>query len=289
MKKFTHPFKHIGFIHYGGALLVLLLGIAAYVLMAPNYRGVLVTIRLAEKDIIWLDNGSPRAISADAIKVGMKEIDVFGRTTAEVVRVTSFDQPRTESPYTMKKAVYVTLRLRSSYNKSIDQYRYEGIILQVGDWVRFTVHSTVINGLIVRVPAQDANPYTWVTVKAQIKSEGPFIFESFAETTGVDKAIADAVVVGDMAKDSDGNILAEVLDKTVTPAMRTTWDIYGNVFNRPHPRKYDVILTLRLAVSKIGNDIYYLDSAPIKINSMVPLFLSRIDIEPRIIEIVSEQ
>lgn len=289
MKAIRTLVKHIGFLQYGVILLFVFVGIGAYMLMAPNYKSALVTIRLAEKDNIWLDNGSPRVFAADAVKVGMKETDAFGRVTAEVVHVTSFDQPRNESPYAMKKTVYVTLRLRASYTAATRQYRYEGVILQVGDWVRFTVSSTIINGLIVRVPGDDVVAPEWVTVKAQIKSEGPFLYESFAETTGVDKATADAVVVGDTAKDSDGNVLAEVLDKSVTPAMRTTWDSYGNVFNRPHPRKYDVVLTVRLAVRKIGRDLYYLDAAPIKINSMIPLFLSRIDIEPRVIEIVSEK
>lgn len=286
--KFSSLTKKIGFIQYGGIAFLIALAAVAYIWLSPNYKDVLVTVRLADRDMMWLDNGSPLSSVMDSLQVGMKKKDAFGRVAAEVIHINAFDQPKTESPYASKKTVYVTLRLRASHNNKTGQYRYQGTILQVGEWVRLSIQSTMINGLTVRIPAGASDEPTWVTVKAQVKSEGPFIFEPFSETTGVDKAIADAIVVGDTVKDSDGNILAQVLDKTVTPAVRTTWDLYGNVFNRPHPRKYDVIMTVRLAVRKIGSGLYYLDTAPIKINSLLPLFLSRIDIEPRVIEIISE-
>lgn len=279
--------NRVGFLEYAGITTLLIIAALVYVFISPKSTDVLVTVRLAEKDLIWLDNGSPRGSAIEAIKVGIQGKDGLGRVNAEVVDVTSFDQWRTETPFVTKKTVYVTLRLRASYNSKSDQYRYQGTTLQVGEWVRLNIQSVIINGLIVRVPADEKEEPVWVTVKAQVKSDGPFIFEPFSETTGVDKAIADAIVVGDTAKDSSGAVLAEVMEKTVTPAQRTSWDIYGNVFNVPHPRKYDVFLTLRLATRKVGEELFFLDTSPIKVNAYVPLFLSRIDIEPRITEIVT--
>ncbi len=283
----TYRIQNIGFLEYAGIIVFVALAAIAYLFLSPKSKDVEVMVRLAEKDLIWIDNGSLRTNAASAVRAGMKEKDSLGRVIAEITRVNSFDQPSTESIYATKKTVYVTVRLRASYNERTGQYRYQGMTLQVGEWVRMTMQSTVISGLIVRVPSGQSEHVTWVTARAQLKFEGPFIHELFLETTGVDKAIAEAIVIGDAAKDSEGNVLAEILDKTVTPAIRTTWDIYGNVFNRRHPRKYDVMLTVRLAARRIGDGLYYLDSIPMKINASVPLFLSRIDIEPRITEIIS--
>lgn len=282
--KLTPFIRRVGFLEYFGIALVLFVAIFAYFYLSPKSTDITVTVRLADKDLIWLDSGSPKGLPAQAVKVGMKEYDMLGRVVAEVVRVTSFDQPRNESYYTNKKTVYVTLRMRASYNKKKNQYRYEGSILQIGDWVRFSVQSTMINGLIVNVPAKDRPEPVWVTVKAQLKSEGPFIYEPFYETTGVDKATADAIRVGDTAKDSEGNILAEILGKQVTASTITASDYFGNVFLRPHPRKVDVLLTVRIATQKVEDQLYYLDVLPIKKNIPLPLFLSEIDIEPRILD-----
>lgn len=276
-----------GFLEYAGITMLLIIAALIYIFISPKSADVLVTVRIAEKDLIWQDNGSPKGTSAEAIRVGVQGKDGLGRVIAEVTDVTSFEQPRTGTPFTTKKTMYVTLRLRASYNDKSDQYRYQGTTLQVGEWVRLSIQSVIINGIIVRVPAGEKEKPVWVTVKAQVKSDGPLLHEPFTETTGVDKTIADAIVVGDTVKDSNGEILAEVLEKTVTPALRTSWDMYGNVFNKPHPRKYDVFLTIRLATRKVGDGLYYLDSSPIKINAPVPLFLSRIDIEPRITEIIT--
>ncbi len=277
----------VGFLEAIGIALLLFIAASGYLFLSPKSSDVTVTVRLADKDLIWLDSGSPKGIPAEAIREGMVEKDLFGRTVAEVIRVVAFDQPRSESYYVNKKTVYVTLKLRAAYNPKRDQYRYEGTLLQVGDWIRLTVQSTVINGIVVMLPAKDRQELKWMTVKTQIKNEGPFLYEPFNETTGIDRFAADAINVGDKATDSDGNVLAEVLDKRVQPASVMTGDQYGNIYDKKHPRKVDVFLTVKVAVRKVGNEWYYLDVLPVKVNVPLPLFLSNIDIEPRITEIVS--
>ncbi len=285
--KIPKQIRNMGLVHYLGALAALLLLVFGYFLLAPHTQEVSVVIRLADKDMIWLDNGSPRSVSVESIRPGIKETDAFGRVSAEVVRVSSFDQPVRESQYIQKKTVYVTLRLRASYNEKKDQYRYQGTVLQMGDWVRFTVQSSIINGLVMQIPSRNDQQQTPVLLNAQLKTEGPFTHEPFSETTGVDRYIADAITVGDKVTDSEGNVLAEVLEKTVNPATRITIDQYGVVHTQQDMRKYDVTLSLRVTARRIGDELYYLDLVRLKVNAPLPLFLSKIDIEPRITEIVS--
>lgn len=277
--------RRVGFIEYAGIAVLLLLVAFGYVFVSPNSKDVLVTIRLADKDLIWLDSGSPKGVPAESVRVGMKETDMFGRVNAEVVRVTSFDQPHKEIYYINKKTVYVTLRLRTSHNPKNNQYRYEGTVLQVGDWVRFTVQSTMINGIVTMVPSQDKPKPVWVTVKTRLKSEGIYLVEN--EMSGVDQTTANSVSKGDQVKDSEGNVLAEVLDKAVSPALVTVPDMWGFLHVREHPRKVDVVLTLRIAAYETAGELYYLDVVPIKLNTSLPLFFPFVDVEPRIVEIVS--
>lgn len=286
MKK-TFRFRKVGFIEYFGILLLLLVAAFVYVYVSPKSSDILVTLRVAEKDLIWLDNGSPRGIRASTIKEGMKEVDLFGRVVAEVVKVRSFSQPQTESVYLNKKTVYVTLRLRAQYNKQKKQYRFQGTVLQASDWLRVTIQSTIVNGVLVMVPVKELPPPHYVTLKTQIKLENPFLYEPFNETTGVDPYTADAISVGEKATDSDGFVLAEVLEKTVRPASIIVGDQYGNIFERQHPRKVDIFLTIRVAAQMIDDQLYYLDTIPLQVNLPLPLFLKNITVEPRIIEIVS--
>ncbi len=284
MQKFIRRF---GFFEYGGILLLFVAVAVAYVLLSPQSKDILITVRLAEKDLIWLDNGSPRAFGANVVHPGMKDKDALGRVTAEVTEVIAFDQPRQESPYVDKKTVYVTLRLRASHTTKTDQYRYQGTLLQVGEWVRFSINSTTINGLVISTPSSDIPKPVWVTVKAQLKPDDLFGREPFDETTGVDWYIAQAITVGDKATDSEGHIIAQILEKQVVPATRTTFDLNGNIYQRNHPRKFDVYITAKVAALRVNDELYYLDALRMKVNARLPLFLSRIDIEPRITEIVS--
>lgn len=161
------------------------------------------------------------------------------------------------------------------------------MVLQAGDWFRVSIQSTIVNGVLVMVPAKQAEPPTYVTLKTRVKLESPFLYEPFSETTGIDPYTADAIIVGDKAVDSDGLVLAEVLEKTVRPASIIVTDQYGNVYERSHPRKVDVYLTLRIATQMIDDQLYYLDTIPVQVNLPIPLFLKNITVEPRIIEIVS--
>lgn len=280
-------FNKVRFIEYFGILLLLFVASLVYVYISPKSNDVLVTLRVAEKDLIWIDNGSPLGIRANVIKEGMKETDFLGRVVAEVVKVRSFSQPQTDSVYVNKKTVYVTLRLRVQHNKQKKQYRFQGMVLQAGDWFRVSIQSTIVNGVLVMVPAKQVDPPTYVTLKTRVKEENPFFYEPFSETTGIDSYVADAIAVGDKAADSDGLVLAEVLEKTVQPASFIVIDQYGNVYERPHPRKVDIYLTIRVATQMVDDHLYYLDTIPVQVNLPIPLFFKNITIEPRITEIVS--
>lgn len=279
--------RRFGFVAYGSIMLLLVIAAVAYIVLSPRSKDVLVTVRLAEKDLIWTDQGSPRILVAGAIQPGMQEKDAFGRVVARVTRVVAFDQPTSESVFADKKMVYVTVRLRALHNARRNTYRYQGTMLQVGGWVRFTIQSTIINGLVVSVPAAERGKAVRATVKAQLKTEGWHSNQPFGETTGVDRFVADAIAVGDKATDSEGNVIAEITEKRVEPATRITGDLYGNVFLKRDPRKYDVYLTVRVAAREVSNELYYLDILRLKVNSSLPLFLSRIDILPNVTEIVS--
>lgn len=285
--KFRNALHSVGMRQYLSVLAILVSMMGGYLILGPKTRDVTVVVRLADKDARWLDNGSPRGVSAYDIQPGMKETDVFGRVASEVLRVTSFDQPVRESQYTPKKTVYVTLRLRAAYNGKTDQYRYQGTILQSGDWARFTVRSFIISGIITQIPVHAVQPPVPIVMKMQLKTEGQFNSDQFHETTGVDRYIADAITVGDRVVDSEGTILAEVLEKNVTRASRITFDQYGGVHVQEDPRKYDIFLTVRVFAQQLGTEFYYLDSVRLKVNATVPIFLPHIDIEPRITEIMS--
>lgn len=282
--------RRTGYFEYSvGATLILFVGVVIYTQIAPRSY-ITATIRLADKDTAWVDNGSPILQNIPTFTKGMKETDRFGRVTAEIINVYEFVRPNEQNIYATKKAIYVTLKLRGSYNAAANQYRYAGTSLVVGEWIRLTFRSMAINGMVVRV--QDSGrwetPKEILLVKTQVKTDdspwgGPL---PVTEATGVDLYVADALHVGDMVKDSEGTILAEIIEKSVTPAKSVAADAAGNLRATVHPRKYDVFLTIRILVRPLGDTKYFLESVPVRINERLPLYFPLIHVEGRITEML---
>ncbi len=290
MSIFLKTMRHLGYFEYAiGFILLLLIGVVIYTQIVPQSY-ITATIRLADKDQAWIDNGSLILQNIPPFTKGMKETDRFGRTTAEVINVYEFMRPNEQNVYATKQAVYVTFKLRGSYNASSNQYRYSGVSIVAGDWIRFTFRSMMINGMVVRVEESGRweRPKTVMLVRTQIKTDDPPWGGALpvSEATGVDAYVADALHIGDTVKDSDGNMLAEIVEKSVTPAKSVAADAGGNLRATTHPRKFDVFLTVRLLTRTIGNTNYFLEALPVRINERLPLYFPLIHLEGRITEIL---
>jgi len=244
--------KRWGFFEYTLAVIALVVCAGIVYLLAQKPEYITVVIRIANREMQYLDDGAPSAIDTRRFIPGLEGKDVFGRLNAQITGIDSFPKPQT-SEYGVKRTVYVTVKLAASYNARAGTYKYKGENIVFGEWIRIEVGPVVVAGIVSDINGRLYTPeMSLMRVKAQLKTEDPRERSVFENTTGVDAYIADAIHVGDVMYDGSGNAMATVLDKIVSPARTTTSDAYGNLYDRPNPRKKDVSLLLELRVRKQG-------------------------------------
>jgi len=108
----------------------------------------------------------------------------------------------------------------------------------------------------------------------------------FPETLGIFPWRAEAIKIGDEMKDTQGRVVAEVLEKRVSPAEKIVTTADGRVFTRQDPIKKDVILVVKIKTVKEEGVNYFLDVFKVKVGQAIFLSFPEIDIYPEITKII---
>lgn len=267
--RISHKFNFFDYVLFG---LFAIASIGLFIFLFRKNSYVTIKLKVTEKSVLYA-NTTPPYWFVYLFKKGMKEADGLGRSTAEVTDVYFYES----SPTT--KSVYLTIKLRTTYNPRTQEYKYKGTTVSVGEGIRINLGTIVAEGLITEVESLK-NPYSYVSllVNAVIQDNN----QVFSETTGVDEFVADAVNVGNKVYDSQGEAIAEILEKKVLPAQKNTTDALGNSYMKTDPRKKDVFLTLKVRAKKIYNELYFLDDIRLKVWLGIPLQFEHITIWPTI-------
>lgn len=238
-----------------------------------------ITLRVRSNDAPFLyfyDYDNPPSWFSFLLREGMEERDSLGRTEAEVTKVLLYDiTPET-------KAAYLTIRLRADYNKRENKYKYHGEPALIGSYLELQFEELRIKGLVTHIEG-----VTDPREKTELELEARLIDRSseFPETRGIEPHIAEAFSIGDKSYDSQGSVMAEILDKKVVPADKLITDDKGNIFVRKDPFKKDVFLKLKIKVTKINNELFFLDTEKVEIDRTIPVQLEKITIWPVITKI----
>ncbi|MFZ5845642.1 MAG: DUF4330 family protein [Patescibacteria group bacterium] len=271
LQNFNKQLKKRSLFDYVMIGLFVILGASAFLFFFKKSAYVTVRLRITDRDAIYI-NSNPPSWFVYQFKKGMREKNALGQTTAEILDVYYYDSLSDLDARISKKTIYLTIRLKSSYNSRTGEYKYNGINVAAGEVLRINFGSILAHGLITDVEGVK-NPYQTVNiiVKTQIKTSNPV----FLGTTGVDPYWDEALSVGDKVIDSAGNTAAEIIAKEVSPAKTVTTDNFGNLRQYMHPRKKDIFLTLRLTAKKVGNELFYFDDFPVKVGYFLPLYFPK--------------
>lgn len=235
-----------------------------------------VKFKITDPDVLYMNT---RALDEYAVSfvIGDKEFNELGQTIAEIVKVDTY---RTN---TDRQVVYLTLRAKANYNPRKKLYSIKGRPVVVGQSFTYTLTKVKFEGIVVDFPGLTTANKTFdkKSVKAQIRDSS----REYSDTYGVPPYIAYAVSVGDQVKDSQGNVLAKVLQVDVLPAKRTvvTTDNRSLVVNDPELK--DVFYTLELSVYEDKDRLFMFDYLPVYIGQVLPLNFGQISVWPTIIEI----
>lgn len=240
---------------------------ALFFFRKPSY--LTVTIKAGPDSVyynMWatqsVDTSGASASLIQSFYKGMEEKDGFGRTMAELIDINSY--------YIIpsRLTLYLKTKLMTTYSRSNNQYTYKGTPVLVGSKITLELGTVTVDGVITDIEGINTN-----TVSKKIIVDSQLINQNstYLGTSGNEQFLADAIHVGDLAKDSQGNVVVKVIKKTVVPAQKTITTSDGKVFITQDPLRKDVYLTLEINADIIGGRYYIFKDVPILIAEGVPI------------------
>ena len=118
-------------------------------------------------------------------------------------------------------------------------------------------------------------------VRAQLQD----VQRAYSDTYGVPNYIAQAVTSGNVVTDSNGVVLAKVLNVEILPAKRTIVTSSNTSMTITDQELRDVFYTLEVNAFKYGDRYYLYDYIPITIGQQLPLNFPFINILPTVVDI----
>jgi hypothetical protein len=249
---------------------------------------ITVTVKIGEEDATW-ERWSKPWYSKYFYK-GMKERGSLGTVNADVLDVRSYDvapmnilySNPANNIYSVKKAIYLTLKLKVVYNRSNNQFTYQGLPVLIGSPIKLYLDRTFVSGLVTGMEGiKDTRDKQTLIVEARIKRES----QTYLETSGSDTYIADALTVGQKVLDDQGNLMIEIVKKRVEDAKRLTTTADGRTIISANPLKKDIYLTLKVYAFKMGDKYYLFDDVPILIGYPIPFNTPTTSVLPEVMSI----
>jgi hypothetical protein len=210
-----------------------------------------VELRLAIENVDWwYGSGSPpKYWYANDLAVGDQAKDSFGQKVAEIINVDNYDQG---GPYRM---IFVDLKVSVDYDKNKNQYLYEFKPLTVGSSLIINFPQNQLRGIIIQ-SGDDEIDYYFKTIRV-IKN-------------GVLKPIADQIKKGDRAYDSEGNLVAEILDFTQTLNSYYEYsDIRGQKILVTDPEYSDLDIVIKVKAFNTLDRDFYINNTVLKVGSKI--------------------
>ncbi|MFV1917556.1 MAG: hypothetical protein ACC618_03710 [Patescibacteria group bacterium] len=250
-------------------LLIFILALGFLVFLSFSFKEKPASVRVGVKiwsPRWWSRNTIPPYWLADAISVGDKEIDVFGKPVAEVKDIQVFETSDNV------KDVYLTVGLAANHSKKTGKYTFKGQPVEVGAPIELHLGNTFIQGLVTFVSKeQEVQDELIVTGKMINTKDGRGIYPFPWE--------AEAVNVGDKMTDGQGRVVAEIVDRRIKLPDHLTTDALGNVHVRKNPLKRDATFKIKIKVSRRGDNYYFRGEQKVKVGEKLFLQFESGDID----------
>lgn len=139
------------------------------------------------------------------------------------------------------------------------------------------------------IPLKNVNLYEAPIINYNIKEDNEYVVEKELLVTtkiyGQVPWFAIAIKIGDEAVDSQGNVIAKIVDLSVNPAEVTAYTDNGAVLVRHDPLRRDIVIVWELKAVEKDNVLFFNQVYPIKIGNELWIALKKIDVkEASIIE-----
>jgi hypothetical protein len=231
--------------------------------------------KVTDEDALYART-NPSVQYAYSFTPGDIEKNELGQTIAEIISVDSYDL----NPTT--RVAIVDLKLKVVYNPLKKQYTLDGKPIVFGSSFNFAFSQVSFKGMVVDFPGLTQKE---VVEKRIVMAQNRWDSQYFSDTSGVPEYIANAVKIGDEAKNINGTTLVKVLDVTIQPAKRTVVTAAGDTKVIQDPLRKDVFYKLEVTTKRIGDEVFMFDYQKFGIGEQIPLNLPQITTFPTIIEL----
>lgn len=248
----------------------------ATLFLLKQEKWIKVEVKISPKEW-WWDSKLPPHWLTRSLKVGQMQYDALGRTQAKIIDIRDYEYNGA------RRLTYVMVNLKAEYDNRTKRYKFNQRPLEIGDPIDLSFDSLGTQGAITYIEGLP-DPRTWEDIIVTMRVIN--LDSVFPETLGIQPWRAEAIHIGDEMKDSQGRVVATILEKTEKPADKIIATSYGNAVVVPDPLKKDVELKVKLRTSKQSTLNYFLEEFKIKAGVQIPLSLPSIDIWPEITKVV---
>lgn len=239
-----------------------------YLFFYRKVEYVNIRVKVTDKDVLYA-NTDPKNWYANRFEIGDSEVNELGSAISEITKVETFNTSETT------KAVYLDIKIKAVYNRRTKLYSAKGTNLIFGNSIRFNFSNAFFDGLITESP-NTINQQGFNIEKRRI---------TLIQRNGWEPEVLKKIKKGDKIIDSNGNILLEVVDNILTPALQVTQNAQGDLLLRYSPFYKDATITADVTVKSYKGEEYVFDDIPLKLGIKLPLNFSYETILPTIIDI----
>jgi len=243
-----------------GLGLIVILGI--FLLFYRKNEYVTVRVKLTDTNPLYAWN-YPRYSYSQQFKVGDTSKDGLGKSIAEIVAIDSFDFDRE------RQVVYLDLYLKATHDSRSKLYYFRGKPLVYGSEIDLTFSNTIFKGIVTEAAGSRMSDKNFEFVETQFIVRG--VEEESIDKLPIEPQVIESLVKGRKIVNSKGDVMLEIIDSVITPALRIVETDTGNVFQRSDPFYKDAKLTLKVRVRKVDGKFYIFDDIPLRVGLRLDL------------------
>lgn len=241
-------------------LFAILIGGTALLVRRTNLRNKYVTVEFIGSGGNWWEflPQTPYWL-AGSVSRGDRELATDGQVVAEILEIKTYE----EGP---NRAIYAKAKLLATPGSTSGSFRFRQQPLEVGSTITIHPNNVMLMGSVISIEGKHPqNLYKTIVVTTKLFDQKLWF--------------SDAIHVGDIAIDSQGNTITKIINKSVESSLTTVGTPDGRIFIKKNPLLRDIALAIEIQVTERDGVLYFNQLQPVKVGNSIWIPLKNTDIK----------